>query len=137
MSEINIFLWRVDRKCRQDILQIWTNSQQKNKSLLLSWKKNDMSLVEVEEANPVMASAPIAPYNSSPLGNSSSPNVSESCVQTCCNCAVLLSFDCNKLFLIFPLCFTKLHYPVSVQCCCRRVRLSFSAWINNALHWYQ
>uniref|UniRef100_A0A8C2PUB8 Myotubularin n=1 Tax=Cyprinus carpio TaxID=7962 RepID=A0A8C2PUB8_CYPCA len=35
-----------------------------------------MSLVEVEEANPVMASAPIAPYNSSPLGNSSSPNAS-------------------------------------------------------------
>uniref|UniRef100_A0A8C1ZJ87 Myotubularin n=2 Tax=Cyprinus carpio TaxID=7962 RepID=A0A8C1ZJ87_CYPCA len=30
----------------------------------------------VEEANPVMASAPIAPYNSSPLGNSSSPNAS-------------------------------------------------------------
>uniref|UniRef100_A0A8C1CAR7 Myotubularin n=1 Tax=Cyprinus carpio carpio TaxID=630221 RepID=A0A8C1CAR7_CYPCA len=35
-----------------------------------------MSLVEVEEANPAMASAPIAPYNSSPLGNSSSPNAS-------------------------------------------------------------
>ncbi|XP_048039980.1 myotubularin isoform X2 [Megalobrama amblycephala] len=32
--------------------------------------------VAVEEANPVMASAPIAPYNSSPLGNSSSQNAS-------------------------------------------------------------
>uniref|UniRef100_A0A673G6A1 Myotubularin n=1 Tax=Sinocyclocheilus rhinocerous TaxID=307959 RepID=A0A673G6A1_9TELE len=49
-----------------------------------------------------MASAPIAPYNSSPLGNSSSPNVSEACVQTCCNCAVLLSFDYKDIIYICP-----------------------------------
>ncbi|XP_059384788.1 myotubularin-like isoform X3 [Carassius carassius] len=36
----------------------------------------NVALESCRKANPVMASAPIAPYNSSPLGNSSSPNAS-------------------------------------------------------------